>query len=54
MIFYNIPSRVVIDIEPETIARLAEIPNVRAVKQAKPTSTQARHVVDVRAGPLRR
>jgi 4-hydroxy-tetrahydrodipicolinate synthase len=35
----------VVDAEPETIARLAEIPNVRAVKQAKPSLDAARHVV---------
>ena len=34
VIVYNIPSRVVINIEPATIAELAEIPNVTAVKQA--------------------
>ena len=45
VIFYDIPSRVVIDAEPETISRLAEIPNVRAVKQAKPSLDAARHVV---------
>jgi 4-hydroxy-tetrahydrodipicolinate synthase len=45
VIFYDIPSRVVVDAEPETIARLAEIPNVRAVKQAKPSLDAARHVV---------
>src|SRR5262249_36539132 len=31
---YNVPSRVVVDIESATIARLAEIENVVAVKQA--------------------
>ena len=45
VIFYDIPSRVVVDPEPETISRLAEIPNVRAVKQAKPSLDAARHVV---------
>jgi 4-hydroxy-tetrahydrodipicolinate synthase len=45
VIFYDIPSRVVVDAEPDTIARLAEIPNVRAVKQAKPSLDAARHVV---------
>jgi len=34
IVVYNIPSRVVVNIEPETIERLAEIPTVRAVKQA--------------------
>ena len=45
VIFYDIPSRVVVDAEPETVARLAEIPNVTAVKQAKPSLDAARHVV---------
>ncbi|HEX5584256.1 4-hydroxy-tetrahydrodipicolinate synthase [Gaiella sp.] len=45
VIFYDIPSRVVVDAEPETISRLAEIPNVRGVKQAKPSLDAARHVV---------
>jgi 4-hydroxy-tetrahydrodipicolinate synthase len=35
----------VVDAEPETISRLAEIPNVRAVKQAKPSLDAARHAV---------
>jgi len=45
VVFYDIPSRVVVDAEPGTISRLAEIPNVRAVKQAKPSLDAARHVV---------
>ncbi len=45
VVFYDIPSRVVIDVEPATIARLAEIDNVRAVKQAKPSLEAARNVV---------
>jgi 4-hydroxy-tetrahydrodipicolinate synthase len=46
VVFYDIPSRVVVDAEPATIARLAEIPNVRAVKHAKPSLDAARHVVE--------
>jgi 4-hydroxy-tetrahydrodipicolinate synthase len=42
VVVYNIPSRVVINIEPDTIARLAEIENVRAVKQAHDDLSQAR------------
>jgi 4-hydroxy-tetrahydrodipicolinate synthase len=42
IVVYNIPSRVVINIEPETIAELAEIENVRAVKQAHDDVDQAR------------
>lgn len=45
VIFYDIPSRVVIDAEPATISRLAEIPNVTAVKHAKPSLDAARHVL---------
>jgi 4-hydroxy-tetrahydrodipicolinate synthase len=44
---YNIPSRVVINIEPETMAELAEIPNVTAVKQANNDLEQARRIVEL-------
>ena len=47
VVVYNIPSRAVVNIEPETISRLAEIENVRAVKQANDDLAQARHIVDV-------
>ena len=46
IVIYNIPARVVINIEPETISRLAEIPSVRAVKQANDDLAQAKHIVD--------
>jgi len=46
VVFYDIPSRVVVDAEAATITRLAEIQNVRAVKQAKPSIAAARHVVE--------
>jgi 4-hydroxy-tetrahydrodipicolinate synthase len=45
VVAYNIPSRVVVNIEPETVSRLAEIPNVRAFKQAYPSLDEARHIV---------
>jgi 4-hydroxy-tetrahydrodipicolinate synthase len=47
IVVYNIPGRVVINIEPETIAELAEIPNVVAVKQANEDLEQARRIVDL-------
>jgi 4-hydroxy-tetrahydrodipicolinate synthase len=47
IVVYNIPSRVVVNIEPETIARLAEIPNVAAVKQANDDLAQARRIVEI-------
>ena len=47
IIVYNIPGRVVLNLEPETLARLGEIPNVRAVKQANPDLEQARRIVEL-------
>jgi 4-hydroxy-tetrahydrodipicolinate synthase len=47
IIAYNIPGRVVLNIEPETIAELAEIPTVRAVKQANDDLDQARQIVEL-------
>jgi 4-hydroxy-tetrahydrodipicolinate synthase len=46
IIVYNIPQRVVVNIEPETIAELAEIPTVKAVKQATEEIDQAKRIVD--------
>jgi 4-hydroxy-tetrahydrodipicolinate synthase len=45
IIAYNIPSRVAINLEPETIVDLAGIPSVRAVKQANDDLVQARRIV---------
>jgi 4-hydroxy-tetrahydrodipicolinate synthase len=45
IVVYNIPGRVVINIEPETIVELAEIPTVKAVKQANDDVHQARRIV---------
>ena len=47
IVVYNIPARVAINIEPETIARLADIPNVVAVKQANDDAEQARRIVEL-------
>jgi 4-hydroxy-tetrahydrodipicolinate synthase len=47
IVVYNIPGRVVINIEPETMAELAEIPNVTAVKQANDDLDQAKRIVEL-------
>lgn len=47
VVVYNIPSRVIVNIEPETIAELATIPNVRAVKQAHDDLDQARRIPEL-------
>ncbi len=46
IVVYNIPSRSVVNIEPETIVELARIPTVKAVKQANPDLHQARSIVE--------
>ena len=46
IVVYNIPARVVVNIEPETITRLAEIETVSAVKQANADLAEARHIVE--------
>jgi 4-hydroxy-tetrahydrodipicolinate synthase len=45
LVVYNIPQRVVVNLEPDTLARLAEIPTVRAVKQATTDLDQARRIL---------
>jgi 4-hydroxy-tetrahydrodipicolinate synthase len=47
VVVYNIPSRVIVNIEPETMAHLAKIPNVRAVKQAHDDLDQARIIPEL-------
>jgi 4-hydroxy-tetrahydrodipicolinate synthase len=47
IVVYNIPGRAVINIEPETIAELAEIDGVTAVKQANDDLEQARRIVEL-------
>ena len=47
VVVYNIPSRVVVDLEPGTLAELAEIENVRAVKEANDDLEQARRIVEL-------
>jgi 4-hydroxy-tetrahydrodipicolinate synthase len=46
IVYYNIPARVVNLVSVETLAELAEIPNVVAVKQAWDDLDDARRIVD--------
>jgi len=46
IIVYNIPQRVVVNLEPDVLAELGGIPNVVAVKQATADLEQARRVVE--------
>ena len=45
IVVYNIPGRVVVNLEPETICDLAEIATVAAVKQANADLDQARRIL---------
>jgi 4-hydroxy-tetrahydrodipicolinate synthase len=46
VIIYNIPQRVVLNLEPDLLIDLGRIENVLAVKQATPDLDQARRVLD--------
>jgi 4-hydroxy-tetrahydrodipicolinate synthase len=46
VMLYNIPARSVINLEPDLIAELAQIPNVAAIKQANDDMDQARSIVE--------
>src|SRR5262245_10513623 len=46
IVVYNIPQRVVVNIEPQTMIELAQIPTVKAVKQATEELDQAQRIVD--------
>lgn len=46
IIAYNIPQRCVVNIVPDTMSALAEIPTVAAVKQATTDLGEARHIVE--------
>jgi 4-hydroxy-tetrahydrodipicolinate synthase len=47
IVVYNIPGRVVLNLETPTIAALGDVPNVTAVKQANPDLGHARRIVEL-------
>jgi 4-hydroxy-tetrahydrodipicolinate synthase len=47
IVLYNIPGRTASNITPETIARLAEIPSIVAVKEATGSLDQASHIASL-------
>jgi 4-hydroxy-tetrahydrodipicolinate synthase len=46
VVLYNIPARCVINLPPELLAEIAQVPNVVAVKQANADLEQARAIVE--------
>jgi len=49
---YNNPSRVVTNIDPSTIARLRDIPNIVAIKEASPSLSQLIGDIEVARGKM--
>jgi 4-hydroxy-tetrahydrodipicolinate synthase len=47
IVLYNVPGRTGANIEPETLARLAQIPNIRAVKEASGSINQIANVINM-------
>ena len=45
-ILYNVPGRTACDLLPETVERLAEIPNIVAIKEAHGTVQRAREIIE--------
>jgi 4-hydroxy-tetrahydrodipicolinate synthase len=45
LVLYNVPSRTAVDLLPETVARLAKLPGIAAVKEAVPSIDRIRDLV---------
>jgi len=45
VMIYNIPGRSAVNIEPETIIRLSEVPNIKAVKEASGNLVQMAQII---------
>jgi 4-hydroxy-tetrahydrodipicolinate synthase len=45
LVLYNVPSRTAVDLLPETVARLAKLPGIAAVKEAVPSIDRIRELV---------
>jgi 4-hydroxy-tetrahydrodipicolinate synthase len=46
-ILYNVPGRTACDMLPDTVARLAEIPNIVGIKEATGSLDRAREIIDL-------
>ena len=53
LVVYNIPGRTASNIEPETLARLAELPEIVGVKEASGDLDQIAHVIALSADSFR-
>jgi len=46
-ILYNVPGRTAVDMQPETVARLAELPNIVGIKEATGNLDRARTILEM-------
>ncbi|WP_455221414.1 4-hydroxy-tetrahydrodipicolinate synthase [Kaarinaea lacus] len=46
-ILYNVPGRTAVDMQPETVARLAELPNIVGIKEATGSLERARTILEM-------
>ena len=46
-ILYNVPGRTAVDMQPETVARLAEIPNIIGIKEATGDLQRAKTILEM-------
>ena len=51
-ILYNVPGRTAVDMLPETVARLAQIPNIVGLKDATGNLQRARELLDLCGGKI--
>jgi 4-hydroxy-tetrahydrodipicolinate synthase len=47
VIAYNVPSRTAVDLLPATVARIAQLPRVSAVKEAVPAAARVREILSL-------
>lgn len=51
-ILYNVPGRTAVDMQPETVARLAELPNIIGIKEATGSLERARTILEMCGGKI--
>jgi len=50
LVIYNIPSRTGVNMEPETVARLADLENIAGIKEASNNMEQIMRIIDLTRG----
>jgi 4-hydroxy-tetrahydrodipicolinate synthase len=50
VLLYNVPSRTAVDLQPATVARLAKLPRIVAIKEAVPAVERVRELLELTGG----